>query len=110
MKLSDIKLCGETPLCWSDIKATSDYQSKTQFFNGSTSQHDPRFYYIAILEEEVDEAYLTCYFDKNGEWVTQSVHGTFVEAIDHNRYLFGIEEYDWFWHDHVNPSELGMNI
>ena len=93
----NIKLYDEVAICWGRIMAHVNYESRCMFLNGSTGQPDSRFHHFVIISDI--PLWEVVYFDKEGEWVTQSVFESLQDAIDHAKWLFEIPDYEWTFAD-----------
>lgn len=99
------------PICWAEIRAHVKYEDRCRFIDGSKGKFDPRFCYLVIAPDRIegyDEHLIVCYFDKDGEWITQSFFESLKEAIDHCRWLFETADEDWRWSDANLPDRLGI--
>lgn len=94
LKIEDI-----VPIYWAEVSEWNSRHSPAKFFNMSKGKADPLFRYLVITTDQYpgfDEFYLVCYFDRLGNWITQSAFDTLKEALDHGEHAFGVRPEHWF--------------
>jgi hypothetical protein len=96
----ELSLEGLEPLYWARIAPNKKIALKCHFFDLSKGKPDPPFYYLGVSKEQeplFEEYYLVCYFDSQGNWITQTPFETFDEVLRHGELSFGVEECHWYW-------------
>lgn len=94
-----IQLEGIVPLYWSEVSERNSRSSPEKFFDLSKGKEDPPFRYLVITTDQYpgfDEHYLICYFDVEGNWITQSARDTLEEALSYAEYAFKVRPEQWF--------------
>ena len=105
----ELKIGDLEPVCWVEVPEMHRQSKRTLYFDVSKGRKDPPFRHLVIAPdryEGFDEHYLLCYFDEEGNWVTQSPFDTLEEAIQHGRFAFEIEEKDWNWIGNQEREEV----
>lgn len=85
-------------LYWVEISDKHKPIKKVFLYDISAGKPDPNVRYLAIIFEDVpgyDGYYLVCYFDDDGNWITQSPFDILDEAFDHGKTAFGVPTGEW---------------
>jgi hypothetical protein len=94
-----IDLQGIVPICWAEVSKRNSLHCRMKFFDLSKGKADPPFRYLVITTDQYpgfDEHYLVCYFDVEGNWITQSARDTLEEAFTYCEYVFRVRPEQWY--------------
>lgn len=94
-----LDLQGIVPLYWAEVSERNSRCSPTKFFDLSKGREDPPFRYLVITTDQYsgfDEYYLVCYFDMQGNWITQGGFDSLKDAFDHGGNAFKLGPGHWF--------------
>ena len=86
------------PMYWVQVNKLYRKSKKCKFFDISKGKEDPPFKYLVIGPDDVDGFYdhlLVCYFDEEGNWITQTPFKTVEEAFDHGEFAFNVNPRWW---------------